>query len=367
MVMNRNNKGYMLIEIIMAAAIGIGIAIFVVSLIIKIKNKNDDAVVDSLTTTDTTIVTNKLMEYAIAEKENFDCSKLTLTGKTLKYDEEIINVFNDYINLSDMRCSNKNGKVSIFIPVDAVQIPGEYYDIEIDYKYIVGSLSYPYIKVETDNPTEYSKSKKINFIVGSEFGLLGGTYRIKYKWSIKKVSCNDIDDSNYVDIKVNDKDTEVSLSEDKLVEINGVTGKGKVYACNITPISDYDGDNVLPETIASEDAYLDNKPPVCSLTHNGSKVYFSKKEDADSGVLEYGINKTKDSPTYDKATHDDNSKRLGFGWYTSYYGYVKDRAGNEGTCSGYWTPPPPPPSSGGCCGSMGYCDCGCDPSNSRCG
>ena len=75
MVMNRNNKGYMLIEIIMAAAIGIGIAIFIVSLIIKIKNKNDDAVVDSLVTTDTTIVTNKLMEYAIAEKEKFDCSK----------------------------------------------------------------------------------------------------------------------------------------------------------------------------------------------------------------------------------------------------------------------------------------------------
>ena len=354
MVMRNNNKGYMLIEIVMAAAVAIGIAAFIIALVIKLKNKNDDAVVDTLTTTDTTIVTNKVMDFAISEKENFDCSQLVLDDKTLKYKEETLNVFNDYVSLDEVKCTNKNGEISVFIPVSVPQLAEEDYDINVNYKYIVGNLTYPYIKVEADNPTEYSKSKKANIIIGYENGLLGGTYRIKYKWSNQKISCNNIDEKNYVDIKVNDKDKEVSLNENQLIEVSGYTGKGRIYACNMTPIYDYEKTNVLPETIVSGEAYLDNTLPTCGITNNGSKVYFSEKKDADSGILEYGISTTSGTPTYDKSTEDDNDKRLGFAYSTTFYGYVKDKAGNENSCSNSWARPAPSGGGGGG-GSSGGC------------
>ena len=342
-----NNKGYMLIEIVLAAALAFGIAAFIISLLIKFKNKNDDTLVDTVTTTDITIINNKIMEYAKLEREEFDCKELKLDNRTLTYRDNVIDIFNDYADLGEVDCRNTNGKISVSIPLSISQMPGEDYDIDINYKYVVGNLTYPYLKVETDEPTVYTKSKKANIIIGSSNGLLGGTYRVKYTWSKRNIPCDKIDDDNYVDIYVTDRQKEASLSKDKYINIGGETGKGKIYACNITSIPDYNKSNVLPVTIATEDAYLDNTPPTCLFTTNGVKVYFDSTTDDDSGVLEYGISLTENSPIYDKETSDSEEKQYDFGYYVTYYGYVKDKAGNEGTCAAMWTPPPPPPSSGG--------------------
>ena len=42
-----NNKGYMLVEIILASVIAFGVAYFILDLVIKLKNKNDDLFVDT--------------------------------------------------------------------------------------------------------------------------------------------------------------------------------------------------------------------------------------------------------------------------------------------------------------------------------
>ena len=106
-----NNKGYMLIEIVLAAALAFGIAAFIISLLIKFKNKNDDTLVDTVTTTDITIINNKIMEYAKLEREEFDCKELKLDNRTLTYRDNVIDIFNDYADLGEVDCRNTNGKI----------------------------------------------------------------------------------------------------------------------------------------------------------------------------------------------------------------------------------------------------------------
>ena len=65
-----NNKGYMLVEIIMAFAITFCLIYFLMDLVINLKNKNDDLLVDTIIKTDQTIISNKLMDYVIEEKKN---------------------------------------------------------------------------------------------------------------------------------------------------------------------------------------------------------------------------------------------------------------------------------------------------------
>ena len=61
MIKKLNNKGYMLVEIILASVIAFGVAYFLLDLVIKLKNKNDDLFVDTLARTDQAIITNTIM------------------------------------------------------------------------------------------------------------------------------------------------------------------------------------------------------------------------------------------------------------------------------------------------------------------
>lgn len=56
-----NNKGYMLIEIILASALAFGLAYFLLELTLKLKNRNDDLMIATLMATDKTIISNKVM------------------------------------------------------------------------------------------------------------------------------------------------------------------------------------------------------------------------------------------------------------------------------------------------------------------
>ena len=151
--MKLNKKGYMLVEIILASALAFGLAFFIIDLVIRLKNKNDDLLIETLITTDKTIITNKLMSYAQSETKNFDCNKLTITGNTVKYKDEIINIITDHANVGELSCSTSNGKVSITIPISVPQMPNKDYDITFDYKYEIGDITPPTCTITVSGTT----------------------------------------------------------------------------------------------------------------------------------------------------------------------------------------------------------------------
>lgn len=134
-----NNKGYMLVEIILAFAITFMLIYFIMDLVINIKNKNDDLVYQSIVKTDQTIVMNKLMDYAIAEKDNFDCN-ITRNGQSILYKGNVLNVIDDVVTFSldgGYSCDNDTDKgiISIRIPMNVKQMKDEEFNIVIDYRY----------------------------------------------------------------------------------------------------------------------------------------------------------------------------------------------------------------------------------------
>ena len=151
--MKLNKKGYMLVEIILASALAFGLAFFIIDLVIRLKNKNDDLLVEAIITTDKTIITNKLMSYAKLETKNFDCNKLTITGNTVKYKDEVIDIITDYADAGELSCSTVGGKVSITIPISVPQMPDKDYDITFDYKYEIGDQIPPTCTITVSGTT----------------------------------------------------------------------------------------------------------------------------------------------------------------------------------------------------------------------
>ena len=151
--MKLNKKGYMLVEIILASALAFGLAFFIIDLVIRLKNKNDDLLVENLITTDKTIITNKLMSYSKLETKNFDCNKLTITGNTVKYKDEVIDIITDYANVGELSCSTVGGIVSITIPISVPQMPNKDYDITFDYKYEIGDMVPPTCTITVSGTT----------------------------------------------------------------------------------------------------------------------------------------------------------------------------------------------------------------------
>ena len=152
-----NNKGYMLVEIILAFSITFILIYFIMDLVIKSKNKNDDLMVETLVKTDQTIITNKLMSYAIAETDRFDCNSLknNITNSTVKYDGKTIDIVSKYakIDKSNVSCSTDLGKVSIKIPIKVDQMKNENFDVIIDYKYAIGDIIAPTCSLSVSGTT----------------------------------------------------------------------------------------------------------------------------------------------------------------------------------------------------------------------
>lgn len=146
MKLKLNNKGYMLVEIILASAIAFGLAFFIIDLTIKLKNKNDDLMVETLMNTDRTIINNKLMSYAKEEEGSFNCNNLKIKDtNTITYNDNVIDTVNAYgiIDWNKKECSTNNGKISIKIPISVPQMPDKEYDIIFDYKYEIGDMEGP--------------------------------------------------------------------------------------------------------------------------------------------------------------------------------------------------------------------------------
>ena len=93
------------------------------------------------------------MSYAKSETKNFACNKLTITGNTVKYKDEIIDIITDYANVGELSCSTKAGKVSITIPISVPQMPNKDYDITFDYKYEIGDITPPTCTIAVSGTT----------------------------------------------------------------------------------------------------------------------------------------------------------------------------------------------------------------------
>lgn len=133
-----NNRGYMLVEIILASAIAFGIAYFIIDLTINLKNKNDDLLVTTLTATDQAIITNSLMKYL--DDENF-CDNVKIVGKSIQYNGKTIVVVNDYAEVGSFNVDKcKNHEISI--PISVKQLPNNY-DVELYYQPINKTQSEP--------------------------------------------------------------------------------------------------------------------------------------------------------------------------------------------------------------------------------
>lgn len=126
-----NNRGYVLIEIILASAIAFGIAYFILDLTIKLKNKNDDLVVRTLTQTDRGIITNRFMSYMV--DDNFSCDNVKIVDNTIKYNDEVIDIVNKYAKLENYNCSITSNRVNLKFFIKVRQLEEENFNVDINY------------------------------------------------------------------------------------------------------------------------------------------------------------------------------------------------------------------------------------------
>lgn len=126
-----NNRGYVLIEIILASAIAFGIAYFILDLTIKLKNKNDDLVVRTLTQTDRGIITNRFMSYMV--DDNFSCDNVKIVNNTIKYNDEVIDIVNKYAKLENYNCSITSNRVNLKFFIKVRQLEKENFNVDINY------------------------------------------------------------------------------------------------------------------------------------------------------------------------------------------------------------------------------------------
>lgn len=126
-----NNSGYVLIEIILASAIAFGIAYFILDLTIKLKNKNDDLVVRTLTQTDRGIITNRFMSYMV--DDNFSCDNVKIVNNTIKYNDEVIDIVNKYAKLENYNCSITSNRVNLKFFIKVRQLEEENFNVDINY------------------------------------------------------------------------------------------------------------------------------------------------------------------------------------------------------------------------------------------
>lgn len=130
-----NNKGYMLVEIILASVIAFGVAYFILDLVIKLKNKNDDLFVDTLARTDQAIITNTIMRDIYDKNTQFSCNNIpkSVDDNKFKYKDTIIEV-NKYTTIGTIYCKVKPPNlIELNIPL-TVNTTQKSYNISINTK-----------------------------------------------------------------------------------------------------------------------------------------------------------------------------------------------------------------------------------------
>jgi len=132
MAVKLNNRGYVLVEIILASVIAFAIAYYMFDLTIKLKNKNDDLLVETLAMTDQAIIENKLMQHILEEKEDFDCNNILITGNLITYNDTHIDIVNKYTTIGELECSDSSDFINVYLPLNIEQIDKDF-DVDIYY------------------------------------------------------------------------------------------------------------------------------------------------------------------------------------------------------------------------------------------
>ena len=134
-----NNKGYMLVEIILASVIAFGVAYFILDLVIKLKNKNDDLFVDTLARTDQAIITNTIMRDIYDKNTQFSCNNISKSDDGTKFiykdtiKDTIIEV-NKYTTIGVIDCEvTPTNLIELNIPL-TVNTTQKSYNISINTK-----------------------------------------------------------------------------------------------------------------------------------------------------------------------------------------------------------------------------------------
>ena len=218
-----NNKGYLLVEIIMAFAITFALLYFMMDIVIKMKNKNDDLLVDSIVKVDSTIVTNKLMEYAISDVKDNDtadafCDNIKLYCNVIKYKdpnnpdvEKVVDILDETVSISynpETDCKVDDNKISIKIPVDVKQIKNfdkdKNFDIIIDYNYKI--IIDIYIPIVNSYNCKNSDDQWINDETKSYALEYTGRCQViddlEGNWRVKFLTSGDLTLSNDVNVDV---------------------------------------------------------------------------------------------------------------------------------------------------------------------
>jgi len=161
MGMKLNNRGYVLVEIILASVIAFGIAYYMLDLTIKLKNKNDDLLAETLVMTDQAIIQNKLIGYMDKYGYDFDCGNVKINGNVISYidNNNNIDIVNKYttIDASSFVCNiDDNNMVSIVLPLKVDQT-GKNFDLRLNYALKdSNSIHYAFGTPSTSSPTDYA-------------------------------------------------------------------------------------------------------------------------------------------------------------------------------------------------------------------
>ncbi len=135
--MKLNRRGYMLVEIVLATAIAFGMAYFLLNMTIKLKNKNDDLLVETMVTTDQAIIANAIMSN-LADVDNCTDinSRLTFSGKKVLIDGNVIDILSDYASLPNTfnPCRRIDNVMTINIPITVTQLPDKDFMVELYWK-----------------------------------------------------------------------------------------------------------------------------------------------------------------------------------------------------------------------------------------
>ena len=140
--MRINRRGYMLVEIILATAIAFGIAYFMLNMTIKLKNKNDDLLVETLTATDQAIIANSIMNSLKGSNCGTVANSLKVEGKKVSIDGKLIDAVNEYVttigpvNCSKTDNSNEGGNIEVIhinIPIEVKQVKDRNFNIKLDW------------------------------------------------------------------------------------------------------------------------------------------------------------------------------------------------------------------------------------------
>ena len=326
-----NNKGYMLVEIVLASVIAFTFALFIIDLTIKLKNKNDDTLVETLVKTDQAIAMNKIMEIATQERDQLCKDGKTFTvgdnDRVLKYGSEPLVIFNDYVEIENVKCQQSTGSVRVFIPLTVSQIPNKNFNIDVNYKYKINDMAFPYIEIEEMNVDDvegyvYGKEYKATLHFKDNNGLKktgSKPINLRYDWLTTPLACNQLkntfsvsiydideprkDDNNNIKYISVTKDYDNIIEEEIELTITGINGNGKLYVCNEDEMEDVSG-NKTPVTIFSAEGsflYLDSTPPTCKLNitrTSDNLMTISLTGEDNAKVSEYALYADGDAPNY---------------------------------------------------------------------